>query len=204
MATKADGTQFDPWIQIHHSLIKSPAYRSLKPNSRALLIEVMALYEGYNNGFIGLSYRQAAEAVGIGINQAKAAFDELRAKGFIVMTYKGKRISHAERIASKWEITAFDGFDSAGQPRPATKDYLNWQEAKPVQPDDVKPIEEIDRKQQARKSRSKRAQAIYSGKHIPISSCPSPTSFDPSAEDSLDSYMKQLLEREDEDEDIPF
>lgn len=191
MATKADGSPFDPWIQLHHSIVKCPAYRSLKPNSRALLIELMTGHEGYNNGFISLSYRQAAEALIIGINQAKAAFDDLRAKGFIIMTYKGKRISNAERIASKWEVTAFDGFDSSGNPRPATKDFLKWTAEDQIKPDDVKTIEEIDRKKQNRKSRSKNIDTL--------DAC----QVDTSAELCLDKYMNDLLTREDPEE-IPF
>ncbi len=57
--SKGDGAH----VRLYRWLLNSPAYRSLWPASRALLVEVMALYNGHNNGELFLSHREAARRV---------------------------------------------------------------------------------------------------------------------------------------------
>ena len=48
---------------IPHIVLNSAAFRSCKPAERAILIELIYRHNGYNNGHIALSARDAAEIV---------------------------------------------------------------------------------------------------------------------------------------------
>jgi hypothetical protein len=53
-------------VRLYHWFLKSEAWRSLSPNARALYLEIVERYNGSNNGRIGFSIRDAAEALHIG------------------------------------------------------------------------------------------------------------------------------------------
>ena len=65
------------------------AYLSLSCPARAVLVEIVRCYDGFNNGRIGLSVRKAAERCRIAPGTAKRAFEELQDRGFIVCVTKG-------------------------------------------------------------------------------------------------------------------
>jgi len=70
-----------------HDMLLSAAYRSLSPNARSLLTELMMLENGSNNGSLYLSVRDAADRMGVADPAAASnAFDELQGMGFIEMT----------------------------------------------------------------------------------------------------------------------
>lgn len=74
------------FVQLPDSILSSPAYRSLTPNARALLIELIYLYNGYNNGDLWLSVDDAAARMGRSDHHAaSAAFDELIEVGLIAV-----------------------------------------------------------------------------------------------------------------------
>ena len=54
-----------PHVRLYGWLLKSPAYLSLGCPARALLVEITSLYNGRNNGQIGLSVRRASEQCNI-------------------------------------------------------------------------------------------------------------------------------------------
>lgn len=58
-----------------------------------------------NNGKLQFSCRQAAQAMGIGINAAMLAFRELQAKGFIVVTRPGALGIEGEARGPSYELT---------------------------------------------------------------------------------------------------
>src|SRR5258708_1232645 len=64
-------------------MLNSPAYRSLTPLARALLIELYALHNGKNNGELYLSVRDAAKRLNVGKTKAAPAFAELVDRQFI-------------------------------------------------------------------------------------------------------------------------
>src|SRR5690242_10676361 len=53
----------DRFLSLHHYLLKSAAWKSLRPVERALYIEVAQRWNGFNNGQIGLGVREAGEAL---------------------------------------------------------------------------------------------------------------------------------------------
>jgi hypothetical protein len=75
-------------IRLDHALLESPAYRSLSPLARSLLIEFTMLCKGpQNNGRFWLSIIDAAARGGVSCTKStKAAIDELIEMGFIEMT----------------------------------------------------------------------------------------------------------------------
>jgi hypothetical protein len=54
----------DRFIRLPHYMLKSPAWKLLSPNAKALLLEVWARHNGVNNGEISYAVREAA-AIGM-------------------------------------------------------------------------------------------------------------------------------------------
>jgi hypothetical protein len=115
-------TGSERFVRLDHSVLYSPAYRALSPNGRALLWELIGLYNGYNNGRIFLSVRDAAPLMGIADPcTAGEAFRELVAHGFIRNTEKGSFTLKA-RHASAWRLTLLPVHDQLGP----TNDFRGW------------------------------------------------------------------------------
>jgi hypothetical protein len=98
----------DRFARLPHRLLRSNAYRSLSPNERALLVELVMLHNGENNGSLYLGVRDAAHRMGIAdLSAARAAFDNLISLGFIELTqaaYFSVKASKASR-ARCWRLT---------------------------------------------------------------------------------------------------
>lgn len=77
----------EQFVKLPHSILFSGAYRALSPNARSLLVELVSIFNGANNGSIYLSVRDAAARLGV-VDTAAAskAFDELEELGFIALT----------------------------------------------------------------------------------------------------------------------
>lgn len=74
----------DRFVRLPHNLLKSVAYRSLCVASRALLVELVMLDNGDNNGSLYLSLSDATDRLGFSDHHSvSAAFDELIDRGFI-------------------------------------------------------------------------------------------------------------------------
>lgn len=72
----------DRYIGIRRSLLHSPQFSALSCNSRALLLELQAMFNGTNNGAIFLSVRDATARLGLAdYKAAQSAFAELRKLG---------------------------------------------------------------------------------------------------------------------------
>lgn len=72
------------FAKLEHRLLRSTAYRACSPNARALLVELVMIYNGANNGRLFLSVRDAAARMGVADPRAaRAAFDELATLGLI-------------------------------------------------------------------------------------------------------------------------
>jgi hypothetical protein len=82
------GRPTDRFARLGHKMLLASAYRALTPNARALLVELAMMENGSNNGVkLYLSVRDAADRMGVAdLKAASAAFKELEALGFIVMT----------------------------------------------------------------------------------------------------------------------
>jgi DNA-binding transcriptional MocR family regulator len=107
-------------------MMQSAAWRSLDGNARALYVELAMLYYGVgtNNGRIGFSVRQAAQAIHVSKDTAARAMRHLQERGFIVATTKGR--FDGKRHATRWRLTEFK-CDLTGQL--ASMDFETWTSA---------------------------------------------------------------------------
>ena len=96
------------FARLPHEVLLSPAYRSLSPNARALLVEMMAMDNGQNNGSLWLSIRDAGARIGL-VNKESVgrAFDDLANAGLIAMTKEAHfSVKAAETSRARcWRLT---------------------------------------------------------------------------------------------------
>ena len=118
-----------------------------------MLFEFMTHFNGFNNGFIGMSHRQAAAIINVSRATGDRCLQELIDRGFLVRTWKGRRIDETKKIASSWEITCYPKKDIDGKDVKPSKEYLNWKGA-PVKVEGKKSLEDIHQPAE-RKSRKK-------------------------------------------------
>lgn len=111
------------WAGIPICVISSPSYRGLSLWARAILTEIVARMNGYNNGSIAMSLTEICSALG-NSNRRKAslAIAELMQHGFVDVTTEGDR---KERLAREYRLT-FVNTVSNGKFVAATEDYRNW------------------------------------------------------------------------------
>lgn len=77
----------DAFTRLPHVVQSSGAYAALNPNGRVLLLEILSMHNGENNGSLWLSVRDAAHRMGLAsVDSARVAFDDLIAVGFLRMT----------------------------------------------------------------------------------------------------------------------
>ena len=108
--------------EVHHYLMKTDAWRTLKPGPRALLTELYALYNGDNNGAIFLSEREAAKRINVSKLTARRYFLRLVERGFVKSHHKGSFNVKAP-VATTWILTEF-GYSG----KLPTKDFTKWSE----------------------------------------------------------------------------
>jgi hypothetical protein len=109
------------FVRLTYGMMQSEAWRSLGGNERAIYVVLAMLYNGNNNGDIGLSVRQAAEAIHVSKDTAALVLSCLQDRGFIVATTKGRFVR--KRHATRWRLTEFK-CDLTGQP--ASRDFESW------------------------------------------------------------------------------
>lgn len=114
--------KYEQHVRLHHWLLSTPAYQSLSPPARAVLVELMRRYNGFNNGRIALSVRDSGMACRISKNTAARALSELVRKGFVVQT-RASGFNVKSRIAAEWALTEFIN-DVTGTM--ATKAFIVW------------------------------------------------------------------------------
>jgi hypothetical protein len=72
---------------IRRSLWQSPLVSALSPNARSLMVELLSMFTGSNNGRLFLSLQDATDRLGFSDWRAAAtAFEELQTVGLITMT----------------------------------------------------------------------------------------------------------------------
>jgi len=91
-------------VRLYDWLLDSPAYLSLTPAARSVLVEVTRVYDGSNNGRLALSVRRAAQRCRIAKDTAARAFAELQGRGFIECVKRGA-FSLKIRHAAEWRLT---------------------------------------------------------------------------------------------------
>lgn len=111
-------TRGGPWAGIPLCVINSAAYRDLSLHARAVLVEIVARMNGWNNGAIGVSQREIQTALRCTPRYVVASIAELMEHGFIDVTVAGDWKS---RLARQYRLT----FVSTKAAK-ATNDYVTW------------------------------------------------------------------------------
>jgi hypothetical protein len=113
-------------VRLYDYMTACEAYLSLCCQARAVLIESVRLYDGTNNGRIGLSVRTAAQRCRIAQGTASRAFRELTDRGFIECTKPGG-FNRKFRHATEWRITWKSCDVSGALP---SKQFMQWRREK--------------------------------------------------------------------------
>lgn len=108
------------------SVLDTDAWRSLSSAAQALFPWLIMEFKGAkynNNGRICLSVRQAAERMGVARDTAARAFQDLQAKGFIVVKRGASLGVSGYGKCAQYEITYISNLQTG-----PSKLYLNWSE----------------------------------------------------------------------------
>ena len=97
----ASFSKLDNWIFEHR------AYRRLSLPARALMWELIRVFNGHNNGRLFLAHRKAAERLGCHRNSVGKYYDELEAAGFVRKTRDHCLGSAGIGQAKHWALTHF-------------------------------------------------------------------------------------------------
>lgn len=102
-----------------HCLLNSQAFRTASPRAIKVLLALCARHDGFNNGVIGLGFRDLAEWMDCQNHTANnQALGELIARGLVEVECEHPR---AQRLSTEYRLTFVPTENG-----PATNDYLNW------------------------------------------------------------------------------
>lgn len=99
---KGKRSQEGQYVPLSYAQLKSPAWRSLSGAAVKLWCELHTRYNGGNNGSLALSFKEAADALGMGKASIQRAYNELQDKGFIELMAQG---NWYHRKAHEWRLT---------------------------------------------------------------------------------------------------
>jgi hypothetical protein len=99
-----------------------PAWRTLTPDARALLIELRALYRPSEANVVFLSIREAVARLGMCQKRVQTAFGVLLDRGWIVLDTPGG-FSRKNRVATTYRLTNEASASPGAVP---TKEYTRW------------------------------------------------------------------------------
>lgn len=112
-------------VRLYRHELQSPAWRTLSPNGRALLVELRSLYPYSDGNVVFLSVRQAMARLNIGQRPAQAAFAELRERGWITVHEPGG-FSRKNPHATSYRLENEPPSESPGAL--PTKRFMRWQQ----------------------------------------------------------------------------
>ncbi len=128
------------FVAIPHVVVDSPAWRGLSVRARAVLIELARKHNGYNNGKIGMSYRDVGAAIGTSSFRVIAnAFAELIKSGFVAVEADALVW---QRMAREYRITWLPTGEPPHQ-KPATEEYRRISGADAVSADQGKSADPV-------------------------------------------------------------
>lgn len=109
------------FVILHHWMINCDAWRNLKPAPRALYIDLKRRFNGYNNGDIFLSHREASFLLNVHRNSVGGYFKQLQDHGFIKQTQMPYLGPSGIGLSGKWALT-----EESLNGKPATKEFMRW------------------------------------------------------------------------------
>ena len=108
------------FVRLIHTILKSDAWKDCSPPARAVYVQIMLRYNGYNNGYIPLSCREASQECNISKNTANRAFKEL-VELKLIKCITPSNFNCRKKLACEWGFThlTIDG-------RPATGEWKDY------------------------------------------------------------------------------
>jgi len=107
------------FICLFHRVVDCLAWQQLKPTDKTVYLLLARKYNGFNNGYIALSIREAARNGRMAPGTARKAFSSLIEYGFIKCRQRGS-FDWKKSHASEWELTQWP----RGVGIPATHNYI--------------------------------------------------------------------------------
>lgn len=95
---KRRGRATEAHVRLYAHELACPAWRTLSPDGRCLLIELRALYRPSAGNIVFLSVREAMDRLGIGQRRVQKAFTDLIERGWIAIHEPGgfvRKVRHA-------------------------------------------------------------------------------------------------------------
>ena len=109
-------------VQLFDYMLRSAAWRDLSTVEMALYVEIKRRFDGFNNGRIGMSCREAAALLNVSKATAGRAFDRLQRNGLITIG-KPSGFNVKGRVSTEWRLTEYRCDVSGELP---TKEFLKW------------------------------------------------------------------------------
>lgn len=107
------------FLLLPHCLLASEAFRTASPRAIKVLLALCMKHDGFNNGKIGVSFRELATLIDSGNNVANSnALCELMERGIVALA---RSYPKGQRLANEYRLT----FVPMGE-TPATNEYLSW------------------------------------------------------------------------------
>lgn len=107
------------FLLLPHCLLTSDAFRTASPRAIKVLLALCAKHSGFNNGAIGVGFRELAAIVDSQNHQANSrALCELIERGLLALE---RTYPKGQRLANEYRLTFIPTAD-----KPATNDYLHW------------------------------------------------------------------------------
>jgi len=110
------------FLMLEGYLLRSAAWRAATPVDRSLYLELKWRYDGLNNGRIGLSCREAAEALGVSKATADRSFKHLQELGFVEIA-KRSGFNVKSRVSTEWLLTEHKDDRTGDLPK---KTFTRW------------------------------------------------------------------------------
>jgi hypothetical protein len=102
-----------------HCLLTSEAFQTASPRAVKVLLTLCAKHNGFNNGAIGIGFRELAEAMDSHNHGANGkALCQLMERGIVTLE---RSYPKGQRLANEYRLTFVSTANA-----PATNDYLSW------------------------------------------------------------------------------
>lgn len=124
---KRKGPATEAHVRLYAHETRCPAWQTLEPDARALLVELRALYQPSQGNVVYLSIREAERRLNIGQRRVQRAFDALLARGWIAVHEPGG-FTRKMRHATSYRLENEPGDAPGAMPR---KSYMRWQARAP-------------------------------------------------------------------------
>jgi hypothetical protein len=109
------------FVKLEHWILESEAYRDLAPGPRALLVELISMFNGNNNGDLWLAWRDAALRLNLGTHATAGKYiDELIDHGFIRKNRVGS-FNNKTNMATTYILNHLPY-----RGKPPSKEFMRW------------------------------------------------------------------------------